>query len=114
MTAGTVRHAFFTFLFTGRADTRVWPARPVNEPSTADRSFRSAVLRKVYAVLSWACEAETQEIFAPENAGKKKIVLLGASAVDSIGCDLSWHKKRTEPLLMFIPLARSPAKSTRC
>jgi hypothetical protein len=35
---------------------------------------------------------ETHEIFAPEYASTKKIVLLGASSVDSIGCDYTWHK----------------------
>ncbi len=32
------------------------------------------------------------EIFSPQYAGVKKIVFLGASAVDSIGCDSTWHK----------------------
>jgi hypothetical protein len=30
------------------------------------------------------------EIFSPKYAGKKKIVLLGPSSVDSIGCDYTW------------------------
>jgi hypothetical protein len=34
---------------------------------------------------------DTHEIFAPANVNRKKIVLLGASAVDSIGCDYTWH-----------------------
>ena len=33
---------------------------------------------------------EQHEIFSPRYAHKKKIVLLGASSVDSIGCDSSW------------------------
>ena len=33
---------------------------------------------------------EQHEIFSPRYAHKKKIVLLGASSVDSIGCDFSW------------------------
>ncbi|MEA2940428.1 MAG: hypothetical protein QOD09_957 [Bradyrhizobium sp.] len=33
---------------------------------------------------------QTHEIFAPENRHKKKIVLLGASAAESIGCDYTW------------------------
>ena len=37
---------------------------------------------------------ETNEIFAPQNAHKKKIVFLGASTVDSIGCDTTWHDRR--------------------
>jgi len=32
------------------------------------------------------------EIFSPEYQNTKKIVLLGASAVDSYGCDSTWHK----------------------
>jgi hypothetical protein len=39
---------------------------------------------------------ETHEIFAPENASKKKIVFFGASAVDAIGCDSSWSKPQTD------------------
>jgi hypothetical protein len=35
---------------------------------------------------------EQHEIFSPRYLGKKKIVLLGSSAVDSIGCDFSWSK----------------------
>jgi hypothetical protein len=35
---------------------------------------------------------EQHEIFSPRYAHKKKIVLLGASSVDSIGCDFSWSK----------------------
>ena len=35
---------------------------------------------------------DTHEIFAPENEHKKKIVFLGASTVDSIGCDYTWHR----------------------
>jgi hypothetical protein len=41
-------------------------------------------------------KVETDEIFAPQNASKKKIVFLGASAVDSIGCDTSWVDKRVK------------------
>ena len=37
---------------------------------------------------------ETHEIFAPKNAKKRKIVFLGASAVDSIGCDTTWQDRR--------------------
>jgi hypothetical protein len=33
---------------------------------------------------------DTHEIFAPENLHKKKIVFMGASTVDSIGCDSTW------------------------
>jgi len=36
----------------------------------------------------------THEIFSPENRHKKKIVLMGASAVDSIGCDYTWHRPK--------------------
>lgn len=32
----------------------------------------------------------THEIFAPENTHKKKIVILGASTADSVGCDYTW------------------------
>jgi hypothetical protein len=39
-------------------------------------------------------ELDTHEIFAPKNASKKKIVFLGASAVDSIGCDTTWQDRR--------------------
>jgi hypothetical protein len=35
---------------------------------------------------------EQHEVFSPRYANKKKIVLLGASSVDSIGCDSSWSK----------------------
>jgi hypothetical protein len=35
---------------------------------------------------------EQHEIFSPRYANKKKIVLLGASVVDSIGCDSSWSR----------------------
>jgi hypothetical protein len=37
---------------------------------------------------------ETHEVFAPKNANKKKIVFLGASAVDGIGCDTTWVDSR--------------------
>lgn len=37
------------------------------------------------------------EIFAPENDKKKKIVFLGASAVDAIGCDTTWQDTRLTP-----------------
>lgn len=39
-------------------------------------------------------QLETHEIFSPKNASKKKIVFLGASAVDSIGCDTTWQDPR--------------------
>ena len=35
---------------------------------------------------------QTHEIFSNVNTSKKKIVLLGASAVDAIGCDYTWHR----------------------
>jgi hypothetical protein len=35
---------------------------------------------------------QTHEIFAPRYANKKKIVFLGASTVDSIGCDYTWSR----------------------
>jgi hypothetical protein len=35
---------------------------------------------------------EQHEIFSPQYDKKKKIVLLGASSVDSIGCDFSWSQ----------------------
>ena len=37
-------------------------------------------------------ELRTHEIFSHASAAKKKIVLLGSSAVDSIGCDYTWHR----------------------
>ncbi len=42
---------------------------------------------------------QTHEIFSNASTAKKKIVLLGASAVDSIGCDYTWHRppKDLEP-----------------
>jgi hypothetical protein len=39
---------------------------------------------------------QTHEIFAPQNAHKKKIVFLGASGVESIGCDYTWHHPEPE------------------
>ncbi len=35
---------------------------------------------------------QTHEIFSNVSQSKKKIVLLGASAIDSIGCDYTWHR----------------------
>ena len=35
---------------------------------------------------------QAHEIFSNVSTSKKKIVLLGASAVDSIGCDYTWHR----------------------
>ncbi len=35
---------------------------------------------------------QTHEIFSNVSTSKKKIVLLGASAVDSIGCDYTWYR----------------------
>ncbi len=35
---------------------------------------------------------QTHEIFSNASTAKKKIVLLGASAVDAIGCDYTWHR----------------------
>ncbi len=42
---------------------------------------------------------QTHAIFSNLSRSKKKIVLLGASAVDSIGCDYTWHRPpaRMEP-----------------
>lgn len=37
-------------------------------------------------------DLKTQELFNPEFRHKKKIVILGASAADSVGCDASWSK----------------------
>lgn len=34
---------------------------------------------------------DEHEIFSPINRNKKKIVILGASAADSLGCDRTWH-----------------------
>ena len=41
----------------------------------------------------------THRIFSASSATRRKIVLLGASTVDSIGCDYTWHKppKDTAP-----------------
>jgi hypothetical protein len=35
---------------------------------------------------------DRHEIFAPENLHKKKVVFMGASSVDAIGCDYTWHR----------------------
>ena len=35
---------------------------------------------------------ERHEIFAPENLDKKKVVFMGASTVDAIGCDYTWGR----------------------
>jgi hypothetical protein len=40
-------------------------------------------------------QLEKHEIFSPRYRNKKKIVLLGGSTVDAIGCDFSWS--RTDP-----------------
>jgi hypothetical protein len=36
-------------------------------------------------------DISSHELFSPKYKNKKKIVLLGASSVDSIGCDYTWH-----------------------
>jgi hypothetical protein len=41
-------------------------------------------------------DLQKNEVFSPLYTHKKKIILLGASSTDSIGCDYTWHEKTGE------------------